>query len=228
MRGYIHDTRGEDEGRRPRSPPSSAPHGDPLHHALELAEVDAAVAVAVDVADHLLHRGEVPGLGEAELLEHGLQLGGGDEAVAVLVEHPERLLHVALVVVLPLLPGLLLLDGAEERVAERAVECLEVAEAEPRGARGDVAPDRGLQPRAVGAEAERVERGRHLVERDLAVAVAVEQVEHPAQPQRVQAAVPEAERRRGLPRQRRLCGDASCVHLARFPWRLHLSSRGVY
>jgi hypothetical protein len=200
------------EGEVPELP-LGAPDGDPLHHALELAEVDLAVVVAVDVADHLLHGGQVPRLGQAEFLEHGLKLGGGDEAVAVLVEDAERLLHVRLVV--RLLALLHLGVGAEQRVAERAVEGLEVVEAEPRGAGRDVPADGGLEARAVGAEAERVERRGHLVEGDLAVAVAVEEVEDAAQAQRVQAAVAEAERRRGLLGQRRLCrsgGESGGLH----------------
>jgi hypothetical protein len=85
------------------------------------------------------------------------------------------------------------------------VERVEVLEAEARGALGDVGGDGGGEAVAVGDEAQRVERLRQLVHGDLAVAVAVEQVEHAAQPHRVQAAVPQPERRRRrLLRQRRL------------------------
>ena len=67
---------------------------DPLHHDLELAEVDAAVAVAVDVAAHLPDVGQAAGLGHAQLLEHLLQLRRRDEAVAVDVDGGDHLLAV--------------------------------------------------------------------------------------------------------------------------------------
>uniref|UniRef100_A0A0A9GEL6 Pco068771 n=1 Tax=Arundo donax TaxID=35708 RepID=A0A0A9GEL6_ARUDO len=193
-----------------RSSPSGAPDGDPLHHALELDEIDASVAVAVDVADHLPHVGHAAGLGESQLLKHLLQLDGGDEAVAVHVEHLEGLLHLLLVIPLPaaaLLVGGVVLVGerAEEGVPERAVEGVEVLEAEPRGALGDVGADGGGQAGVVGVEAERVQRLRQLVDGDLAIAVAVEEVEHAAEAHRVEAAVAEPERRRRRPLgQRRL------------------------
>uniref|UniRef100_A0A8R7UTT9 Uncharacterized protein n=1 Tax=Triticum urartu TaxID=4572 RepID=A0A8R7UTT9_TRIUA len=169
---------------------------DPLHHDLELAEVDAAVAVAVDVADHLPDVGQAAGLGHAQLLEHLLQLRRRDEAVAVDVEHLEGLPH--LLLVLPAGAALLGVvgEGAEERVAERAVEALEVLEAEPGGAGRHVRTDGGGQAGAVRLQPERVQRLRQLVHRDLAVAVAVEHVEDAPQPHRVQAAVAQAERRR--------------------------------
>lgn len=104
------------------------------------------------------------------------------------------------------------------------MEGLEVVEAEPRGAGRDVPANRGLQAGAVGAEAERVERRGHLVEGDLAVAVAVEEVEHAAQAQCVEAAVPEAERRRGLLGQRRLSNGGGGVFHRRVNSRRSVSS----
>jgi hypothetical protein len=177
---------------------SGAPDGDPLHHALELAEVDAAVAVAVDVADHLLDVCHAAGLGDSQLLEHLLQLRGRDEPVAVDVEHLERLPHLLLVVrALTAVRGVVLVrERAEEGVAERAVERVEVPEAQPRGALGHVGADGGGEAGAVGVQAQRVQRLRQLVHGDLAVAVAVEEVEDAAQAHRVEAAVAEPERRR--------------------------------
>uniref|UniRef100_A0A8R7V4T4 Uncharacterized protein n=1 Tax=Triticum urartu TaxID=4572 RepID=A0A8R7V4T4_TRIUA len=193
MRGLLQRAIGHDWFRWSR-----APHRDPLHHALELPKVDAAVAVTVDVANHLAHGGEAAALGEAQLLEHLLQLGCRDEAVAVHVEHLERLLHLLLV---PARAGLAVLghvvQRAEERVTQLTVEALEVLEPKPRRALGDVRAHGGGQALAVGDEPERIQRLRQLVDRDLTVAVLVEQVEHPAEANRVEAAVTETERRRG-------------------------------
>jgi len=103
----------------------------------------------------------VAGLGESQLLEHLLQLGGGDEAVAVDVEDLERLPHLLLILLAALAavrPGgggvLLVRERAEEGVPERAVELVEVLEAEARGADG------GGQAGAIGVQAQRVQRLR--------------------------------------------------------------------
>ncbi|KAG0546348.1 hypothetical protein BDA96_02G439700 [Sorghum bicolor] len=208
---------------------SGAPDGDPLHHAFELAEVDAAVAVAVDVGDHLPDVGHAAGLGESQLLEHRLQLGGGDEAVAVDVEDLERLPHLLLVLLSLLAAGvrgvvLMVRERAEEGVPERAVELVEVLEAEARGAVGHVGAHGGGQAGAVGVQAQRVQRLRQLVHRDLAVPVAVEQVEHAAEAHRVQAPVAEPERRRRRPLGQRRLHHRHHALVRVHPFKLELGS----
>ena len=61
------------------------------HEGAELGEVNGAVAVGVDLVDHVLQLG----LGRvlAERAHDGAELLGGDGAVAVLVEEGERLLE---------------------------------------------------------------------------------------------------------------------------------------
>lgn len=62
------------------------------HHHLKLLEINLAVAVAIDAADHppaLRHRAVV-----AEALHHLLQLLRRDRPVAVDVEHRERVLQI--------------------------------------------------------------------------------------------------------------------------------------
>merc|ERR1719217_1112082 len=61
------------------------------HEGAELREVNGAVAVGIDLVDHVLQLSLRRVL--AERAHHGAQLLGGDGAVAVLVEQRERLLE---------------------------------------------------------------------------------------------------------------------------------------
>uniref|UniRef100_A0A0A9F5P5 Uncharacterized protein n=1 Tax=Arundo donax TaxID=35708 RepID=A0A0A9F5P5_ARUDO len=188
-------------------PAASPERGEPAgaHHLAELVEVDPAVAVAVDPADHppaLLRRAA---LLQPQRRQHRAELVHRDVPVAVGVEHPERLPHVLVAVLL------LRRRAAAAALAvglvpdhDGAVELPELLHVHAPVAVGVDARDHGRQLVTGDGHAQLAQRLLQLLPRDKAVAVPVEQPEHVLQLRRVGLAPP---RRLRLSRRRqRLLG----------------------
>lgn len=131
------------------------------HHHPELLEVDGAVAVAIDAADHPAALGE--GAVLAEAAHDGVELLGGDGAVAVDVEDGEGVLEV--------LQDLVGVDAL-------CVELDELREADAAIAVAVNLADHVVQLQLRRRLPQAPHDRPQLRRRDLAVAVHVELVEH--------------------------------------------------
>lgn len=164
-----------------------------MHHLLELEEVDAAVAVPVDLADHAAAVLRCPALLDPQRRQHGAQLVHGDEPVAVPVEHVERLAHARLIHV----------AGAAAAAAVDAhdglVQLGELVHVDAPVAVGVDAGDGGGELLPVHGHPEPLQRLRQLLPGDPAVAVTVEQLEHPPELRLLVARHPLAAGRRPPP-----------------------------
>jgi hypothetical protein len=137
------------------------------HHLFELVEVDAAVAVGIDGADHLGAVGD--GAFVPELAQHAVELPHGDEPVAVGVVHAERL------------PELRLRRRRRRAVLvllASAVEGDKLGEVDKAVAVGVHLLHHAAHLPGPRRRAQRAQHGRQLLRRDLAVAVRVVLPEH--------------------------------------------------
>lgn len=171
----------------------SAGNRNPLHHLLELAEIDSAVPVPIHGANHLAHRVHLLPLLQSQLPKNHLQLHCRDKTISILIENLKSLLHVRLGLGFRLRSRL----GPEERVAQGPVKRHEVLELEAGLPGPDVGAHGGVKLGGVGFQAELMEGSAQLEEGDDAVAVAVEDVEDAAEAEGVEAGVAEAEGGRG-------------------------------
>ena len=159
----------------------SAEGGEPAaaHHLEELVEVDAAVAVAVDLADHATALLRRAALLQPQRRQHGAELVHRDVPVAVGVEHPESLPHVAVLLLLFLLGAAVL--AVVPAGHDGAVELPELLDVHAPVAVGVDARDHGRQLVGRHGDPELPQRVLQLLPRDPPVAVPVEQLEHARQ-----------------------------------------------